>query len=288
VRLPLLVLLALGSGLSAAPAATPELKITTRFSAGRMPPSTTTQYIKGDRSRVERELLGHTRVTINQCDQHRVLQLDPEARHYTSYQLNDQGLPAGSPPSAQTLPQPVPSGGTLVVNVETTDTGERKKIFGYTARHVITRQTMVPGPGAVTQAQEIERDGWYIDLDARGGCGPRANGALTMVGVLYGGVAGRSIKTDKVELHRKGEPETGFAVSLTTTNTSHGRDGKAYFNETQNEVVALSTGPLDPALFELPEGFQKADRLQDYVAAGPSPPQGPWDAIKRYWTELFR
>jgi hypothetical protein len=288
MRLPLLILLALGSGLSAAPAATPDLKITTRFSAGRRPPSTTTQYVKGDRSRVERELLGHTRVTINQCDQHQVLQLDPEARRYTSYPLNEQGLPAGSPPSAQALPQPVPSGGTLVVNVETTDTSERKKIFGYTARHVITRQTMLPGPGAVTQTQEIERDGWYIDLDVKLGCAPRPNGALATVGVLYGGVAGRSIKTDKVEFHRKGEPETGFAVSLTTRNTSHGRDGKAYFNETLNEVVALSTAPLDPALFELPEGFQKADRLRDYAAAGPSPSQGPWDTIKRYWSTLFR
>jgi hypothetical protein len=58
MRLPFLLLLALGSALPAAPAETPDLKIATRFTFGRTPQSTTTEYVKGGRSRVERELGG--------------------------------------------------------------------------------------------------------------------------------------------------------------------------------------------------------------------------------------
>jgi hypothetical protein len=297
MRLPFLLLLALGSAWPA-PAETPDLKITTRFTSGRALASTTTQYLKGQRSRVEREFFGHTRVTINQCDQRQVLQLDPEARQYTSYPLNEQGRPVGSAaaprtpvapgPSEQALRQPEPSGGTLVVNFETTDTGERKKIFGYTARHVIETQTMIPGPGAVTRGQETVRDGWYIDLDVNFGCGPKPKGR---VGAFLIGVStppGGARKMDKIEAHRKGAAETGFAVSLTTKTTSHAA-GKVFTSESLSEVVELSAAPLDPALFEVPEGFQKVDRLQDYIAANARPQSlGPWETVKRYWTSLFR
>jgi hypothetical protein len=273
MHLPLLLLLALASVVPAAPAPAElrDLKITMRFTYGRAPAFTTTQYLKGDRSRFERDILGHPRVTINQCDQRQVLQLDPEARQYTSYQLNEQGLPAGSQPSAQAPPQPEPSEGTLVMNVETTDTGERKKLFGYTARHVIEKRTFVSGPDPLTRVQEIVLDGWYIDLDVNIGCGPRPKGA-------------------KIEIRRKGARETGFPVSLMDKNTMYGADGKPLTSKSANEVVELSTAPLDSALFDVPEGFQKVNRLPDYIAASarPSPPPGPWDTIKRYWASLFR
>jgi hypothetical protein len=228
-------------------------------------------------------------VTINQCDQHQVLQLDPEARQFTSYRLNERGLPVGSAAAPPLKIQTEPSGGTLVINIETTDTGERKKLFGYTARHVIETETMVPGPGAVTQGQQIVRDGWYIDLDVNVGCGPSRKAMAGTVGVLYGGSARGPMKVDKVEVHRKGAPETGFAVSLTTKSTSNGPAGKAFASESLSEVVELAAAPLAPALFDVPEGFRKVDRLQDYIAATARPrPLGPWETVKRYWTSLFR
>ncbi len=294
MRLPLLLLLALGSVLPAAlaafaaPAETPDLKITTRFTSGRALASTTTQYIKGQRSRIEREILGHPRVTINQCDQHQVLQLDPEARQYTSYRLNEQGRPVSGPEASPRTPLSTePSGGTLVVNIETDDTGERKKLFGYPARHVITTQTMIPGPGAVTLGQEFMRDGWYIDLDVNAGCAPRPKGVAFL---LMGGSMSRggAMKMDKIETHSKGPAENGFAVSLTTKTTSSVPSGKAFVSESLTEVAEISTAPLDTALFDVPAGFQKVDRLQDYIAATARPrPLGPWETVKRYWTSLF-
>jgi hypothetical protein len=258
-------------------------------STGRARPSITTQFVKGTRSRIERDILGHPRVTINQCDQHQVVQLDPEAREYTSYRLNEQGRPAGSQAAPRTPIQTELSGGTLVVNIETTDTGERKKIFGYTARHVIERQTMTPGAGAVSQGQEIVRDGWYIDLDVNAGCGPRPNGAAFAFLGVSSGPAGSAPKIDKIEIHSKGARENGFAVSVTTKQTSRSPSGEAFSRESLSDVVELSTAPLDPALFDVPEGFQKVDRLPDYIAATARPtPQGAWDTVKRYWTSLLR
>lgn len=248
--LPLLLLLALGSVLPApaAPADSPDVKITSRFTDSRGQASVTTTYIKGSRSRVERDVGGHRRVTINQCDAHQVLQIDRDARQYTSYALNPQGFPANARPIPEEM-RPVPSGGTLAIAIETTDTGERKAFFGFTARHVITRDTRVPGPGAITPRQESVRDGWYVDVNP--GCVRRPNGIF---GLLGGGVAGQPMQADKIEVHRKGAPVAGYAVRLTTTTTSHGASGRVFANENITEVLDLSTAPLDPKLFDIPEG----------------------------------
>ena len=290
MRLSFLLLLGLGNVLGACASRAADLKITTQFTTGRQPPSTTTQYVKGPRSRIERDFAGHPRVTINQCDQHRVLQLDPEAREYTTYQLDDEGRTAGTiaPASARPLQ---PSGGTLYVNFDTADTGERKNFFGHTARHLVEKQTMTPGPGAVSQSQEIVRDGWYIDLDFNPGCGPKRRAAS---GFLIGATfpSGTTPTFDKIEVHRKGIAETGFAVSLATKTTTPRPNAEPVVSKSAQEVVELSNAPLDPALFELPEGYKRVDRLQDYIAPAPTPrgqrAEIAWDALKRYWASLFR
>jgi hypothetical protein len=312
MRISPLSLLAFGIVVPAAlaQAPTPDLKIVTQFTTGRQPPSTTTQYVKGPRSRIERDFAGHPRVTINQCDQHQVVQLDPAAREYTSYQLDDQGRAAGTrvraaagtqvgaaarttagariPPNARPIE---PSGGTLVVNIETTDTGERKRLFGYEARHVIEKETRTPGPGAIARGQETVRDGRYIDLDFNAGCAPKRKGAF---GLLVGASfpRGTTPKFDKIEVHRKGVAETGFAVSLATKTTVPRPNADPFVSESLQEVVELSNAPLDPALFDVPKGYKKVERLPDYIApnlaANRQPAGSTWDALKRYWASFFR
>src|SRR5712692_380340 len=89
---------------------------------------------------------GHRTVTIYQCDRRRVIDLDLDAREYATYKLNRQGFPTHAKPY-----KVEPSGGTLTVTIETIDTGERKEVFGYTARHIITHQKQVPGPTAISR-----------------------------------------------------------------------------------------------------------------------------------------
>jgi len=207
-----------------------------------------------------------------------------------SYQLDEKGFPVGTrtPLNEQRSES---SGGTLVIDVDTTDTGERRNFFGHTARHLVEKQTRTPGPLAISLGQESVRDGWFINLDVNAGCGT-VRPPLGAVGVLYAGSLGSPIRTDKIEVHRKGEPVSGFAVSLTTKTTSLQDNPRRLMFESQQEVVELSSAPLDPALFEIPPGYKKVDRLQDYIVPSPAarrvPPGSTWSALKRYWASLFR
>jgi len=59
---------------------------------------------------------------------------------------------------------------TYVTN--TIDTGERKEMFGFTARHLKSSMTIEPSPDAcMKDKMRIERDGWYIDLQYGLNCG---------------------------------------------------------------------------------------------------------------------
>ena len=65
--------------------------------------------------------------------------------------------------------------GAIVTQTETiVDTGERKTMFGYTARRVRTTSVMDAPPEACNPGHmEIESDGWYIDLAAGFSCDAR-------------------------------------------------------------------------------------------------------------------
>jgi hypothetical protein len=54
------------------------------------------------------------------------------------------------------------------VTINTVDTGERRQVGSYSARHVITTTTAAPSPGATTRASESVEDGWHIDLPPAG------------------------------------------------------------------------------------------------------------------------
>jgi hypothetical protein len=278
MRLPLFAAVVLGSALYvAAQTSQPsDLTIVIRSVNGNLT-ETTTEYFKGPRSRIEMnfsaeghdrqnepmnrfsELMSkHPRATIVQCDQHQQLSLDLLGHEYSSTEIDDLGRPVQHQPPMETQP----SGATVTVTVETTDTGERKQFFGRTARHIITKESSVAGPGAVSSFSQFERDGWYIDLDANTGCGKhRGTGGG---GVLGGSVGGfHSVpKIDKIEWKYIGTPVTGLPVELVTRQLpdSEGRE-PAHPAVSHSEVTELSTAPVDPSLFEPPAGFTKVDHL---------------------------
>ncbi len=227
-----------------------------------------TEYLKGQRSRTELRSTagwgvpgggtiyanGHTIATIYQCDKRRVYRLDLEAHEYTTYELDERGLPVGS----KTHPVE-PSGATVSVTIESSDTGERKQVFGHLARRIVTKRKIVPGPGACTHSEEIEEDGWYIDLDATVGCPhlPRRDAK----GAILSGSSGCNGKMDKFEVHRSGVAETGFPLKLTTTTQSQvvlpDGSSKPVNTTLARDVVEFSEAPLDPALLEVPADFKR-------------------------------
>jgi hypothetical protein len=280
---------------SAAHASDMKIVTTTRIQANGHATSVT-RYIQGQRSRTEWRnetgrlgkpgepatyTYGPPRVSIFQCDVYRALDLNLQDHEYTLHELDDQGRPKGVKPIPISTKA---SGGTLTINVETIDTGERKEIFGRTARHIIRREKRVASPGACGHSGETESDGWYTDLEERNGCvaTPKARTGVATFGVL---VAGGSLCMDKIEVHRTGTAAMGFPLKLTTTS----RDAivlpdgtsKEITSTFENEVTELSEQPLDPALFELPAGFTQVTTFKDQ-------PPVPASAVIREWWERVK
>lgn len=62
---------------------------------------------------------------------------------------------------------PAQSSGRMVqVHTKTIDTGERREIFGRTARRVFTRVIQTYEPESDSAPDTTEMDGWYIDPPA--------------------------------------------------------------------------------------------------------------------------
>jgi hypothetical protein len=213
-----------------------------------------TSYIKGKRQRSETS--GGQMIMIQQCDLRRNIQIMPQAKMYmiqpydqpsTGSAANNAGAPATS--------QPVKKGGVITSTVTTKDTGERKQMFGYTARHIITTMEMKSSPDACSTVNtKMEIDGWYIDaafaLDCDMGRAytnykPRVRGGCQ----------------DRYETKTIGMAKKGYPVWEKTT--MYGPNGGEGFS-TINEVVEFSQATLDQSLFEIPEGYRE---VEDFASA---------------------
>ena len=115
-------------------------------------------------------------------------------------------------------PQEKPPGEpTVLIEITTVDTGERKKIFGHAATHVITARKETPLEGSQSQPKESTADGWYIDLDNRISCdrrGPEGNSGYTY---SYTRLRDANAAREMPKFVAVGKPETGFAVEQKTT-----------------------------------------------------------------------
>jgi hypothetical protein len=157
---------------------------------------------------------------------------------------------------------------TLRIETTTVDTGERQEMFGRTARHSITTTKQIPLEGSQQQPSETVTDGWYFDVDRRLSCEPapeKGKGAL--LGFVTVGSATGGLPFERPEFVESGPRETGFPVKEVRRTTPGGvttfPDGTQQVSDPviEREVVALEEGPVDPQLFEVPEGFQQVERF---------------------------
>ena len=122
-----------------------------------------TSYIKGKRQRTETN--NGQMIMLQQCDLRRNIQIMPDAQAYM-IQPYDQPATSNAASTGATTSQPgaVKKGGVVTSTVTTRDTGERKQMFGYTARHIITTMVTESSPDACSPNKtKMEIDGWYID-----------------------------------------------------------------------------------------------------------------------------
>jgi hypothetical protein len=230
-----------------------DIRIRVRMSVGEQS-FESVEYVKGARQRTEMSMAGGFK-TIMQCDLRRYVQVNDQTRTYTvqpfaggegdgNEQAKTQAV-AGQDAQAQAEKR---RGGVVTIVNTLTDTGERKQMFGYTARRLKGVMEYEASPDACQKGgHRTESDGWYIDLKYGVDC------AAASAGGASGGYAKPGCR-DEIRTKTVGTAKMGYPVLLTTK--SFNEDGS--FTTMTREVVELSRSPLEQALFEIPEGYTEA------------------------------
>ncbi|HEX8285224.1 MAG TPA: hypothetical protein VF588_17845 [Pyrinomonadaceae bacterium] len=224
-------------------------------------------YIKGKRQRTES--MGGQSVTIQQCDLRRDIQIMPAMKAYTVTPYGDATAAANAPASGTRQTVERTQGGLVTSTVTTRDTGERKQMFGYTARRIITTIETKSSPDACTPIDtKMETDGWYIDAAFALDCDlERAAGYQNRQ--QSGGCR------DRYQMKTVGAAKRGYPVYEKMTMFE--KDGRESFSMV-NEVVELSQATLDASLFEPPADYREVkDFSGASMAAAASASQGSSD-----------
>src|SRR5215212_8236657 len=247
--------------------ASADLKITRRAGAGGHSGQSTV-YIKGARERTEMP----TTTSIRQCDLKRTIQINEGARKYVI--VPDSGVGDATPaPTTPQGPKTTRRGAVVTHTVNINDTGERKQILGYTARHIKTTTVMdAPAEACSPGHMEMESDGWYIDFAAGG---PSCDVDRPTPPPTRGS---RPDCADQIRFRTTGSGRLGFPVMVTTKFKMGGAEGgdeddaeaaAAMSNAMTStiEVTEISTVTLDPALFDVPAGYTQAASVEELYSS---------------------
>ena len=150
-------------------------------------------------------------------------------------------------PTAQ-QPQAQPRGGVVNITNTITDTGERKEMFGFTARRIKTSLVKTASPDACDKDQKVETDGWYIDFQYAFECPTQTQKHQPYTRPQRPGCK------DEIRAKTIGSAKLGFPVLVTTT--IYQPDGRT--STMTQEVLELSREPLAASLFEIPDGYTLA------------------------------
>lgn len=245
-----------------------DIKVTYKSTLPGGMESESTTMIKGTRQRSEQRIgYGMDQVSIMQCDLHRTIQVSDANKKYLITPLESAESEGGAAAPTATAGRPSVRGGVITSVITSTDTGERKEMFGFTARHVKTSVRMESSADACNPFNmHMEQDGWYIDLSLGLHCD-----FSSMTPMMRPGGAGGC--QDRFRSRHVGTGRTGFPLIETTVG--YDQSGKEQYRITK-EVADLSRQPLDAALFDIPAGYTETSNSQDLYARNPSAmmPQG--------------
>jgi hypothetical protein len=235
-----------------------DLHIKKNISVGGNVVSTSDTSIKGSRTREANQGPAGSTVTLRQCDLKRTVTINESAQTY--HVANDPQDAAAARAAALATGAPVPeiSGGKIDVTTTITDTGERKQLYGYAARHLKVKVTQESSQNACTQVhQSFAIDGWYADVSKElAGCNQLAPPVRPAQGCQ-----------DSIEEHHSGSGKAGYPLSQTITMP--GADGTS--TTVTIAVSELSKQTLDPALFDVPAGYRQVNSLAELNGAATQP-----------------
>ncbi len=218
-----------------------------------------TTYIKGKRQRTE--MMNGMSVNLTQCDLRRGVQLNPNTKTYMVSAFDQDQSAIQNPQSQIKNDGVVRAGGTVTTTITTKDTGERKQMFGFTAKRlIITMETVSSADACAVTNTKMEMDGWYIDAEFALDCDQ------------YSGYQNYGSKKtgcqDKYQFKQNGAAKRGFPVY--EKMTMFDGKGKESFS-TVTEVIELSKATLNADLFEIPADYREvSDASAMYAATIPN------------------
>jgi hypothetical protein len=221
-----------------------DMTITEKMTAGGTTLATHT-LVKGTRERTTMDMgVGMTTVTIRQCDLKRSLTVNDSQKTFLIKPDLEEG--DSSKAAAAALLGAVPAaenGGTITYTSKVMDTGEKKQIYGYTARHLKTTVLAQSSPNACNAVkQKYDIDGWYIDVKEQAGC-QRFSPYINDVQGCH----------DRIVLNQAGTLRPGLAVQETVSITNGDNPPMVI----TREVTELKKGPLAQELFDLPADYRQ-------------------------------
>lgn len=229
-----------------------------------------TIYVKGMRKRTESTaMMGMPTppITIEQCDLQRTIKINNKKKLYFIEPFSKEEVieedikaqPVKTKPAVQ--PKTTPEkGGVIHMWYSINDTGERKKMNGFTARHVWTSQKIKPTPDACTMKDSIviKTDGWYIDL-------PQFNCPIRYTPTTTARPTEKQEPDckDRYITHRSGKGKLGFPLTEKRTIIMGDGSSKTTEFETNLETLEFSSEKLDSMLFEIPVGYTETKNEND-------------------------
>jgi hypothetical protein len=207
----------------------------------------------GPRERTENNVAGTATTSINimQCDLRRMIQINDQTRKYFLIPMSTDQTSGTQAPGPNPTSQ---RGGLVTITYTTVDTGERKQMFGFTARHLKSTMTTDSSPDACQQQHsKMELDGWYINLEYGVNCGN----------------AQWNYQPDCRDRYEYKHTGPALTYPLQQTTTIYQPNGQTF--TTALEVTDLSRQTLDAKLFDVPAGYTEAKNMQElYMAADTS------------------
>jgi len=243
-------------------------KITTVMTDLNGSESVATEYYKGKLRRSDTEVNGaHRSVFVMDAENRRQTMWDPGAKQYV-----DLSTPRVAPRTMEVAEPGPTTRPVLLLESNTTDTGERQTFFGRSARHLITIEKRLREeiPGAESRLEsEKTTDGWYLDLNGF----PQSRA----IGAFYTLLAGSERPVFKA-IHT-GAPLSGLAVREKITARFVNSPSATREIQSTREVRELSEGVLPANLFEPPSDYKRVAELANPYMR----PRSFSDEIEAYW-----
>lgn len=232
-----------------------DLHIKKNISAGGYVVSTTESAIKGSRERTVAQTPNGTTVTLRECDLRRTITINEQGQTYFVVNDPQDENAANAAALAMGTATPEAQGGKIVVTTTLTDTGERKTMFGYQARHLKAKVVEEPSADACTQVrQQFEIDGWFADIGKE----------QSACSALAPPVQQRTGCADRVIAKRLGSGKAGYPLQENIAIPTP--DGGTQTVTIQ--VAEISKRDLPAEMFDLPAGYRQVSSLAELNGSG--------------------